>query len=233
MTRKLVVEAIGTFFLVLTIGLVVLGRGAGALAPFAVGFALMVMVYAGGHVSGAHYNPAVSLAVRMRRLFSTREMLGYWGAQVVAAALAAVLVPTLLPGDLEIIRGEHDVFDLLVAELLFTFALAWVVLNVATAAGTKGNSYFGIAIGLTVTTGAYAVGPISGAAFNPAVSVGLALLGIVEVGEMFTMIAVQLVGGAVAAALFEWLDLGVDKPTTATPAEQTGLRAAGDPEPRR
>jgi len=233
MTRKLVVEAIGTFFLVLTIGLVVLGRGAGALAPFAVGFVLMVMVYAGGHVSGAHYNPAVSLAVRLRGLGTAREMFGYWVVQVLAAALAAVVVPTMLPGELEIIRGEHVVMDLLVAEFLFTFALAWVVLNVATAAGTKGNSYFGLAIGLTVTAGAYAVGPISGAAFNPAVSVGLALLGIVDVGEMLLMIVIQLTAAAAAAGMFEWLELGIDKPTTATAAEQAGLRAAGDPEPRR
>ena len=233
MARKLVVEGIGTFFLVLTIGLVVLGRGAGAFAPLAVGFVLMVMVYAGGHVSGAHYNPAVSLAVRLRGLGNGRELFGYWIAQVLAAALAAVVVPTLLPGELEIIRGEHIVADLLVAEFLFTFALAYVVLNVATAAGTKGNSYFGLAIGLTVTAGAYAVGPISGAAFNPAVAVGLALLGIIDVGEMLLMIIIQFAGAAAAAGVFDWLDLDVDKPTTATPAEQAGLRAAGDPEPRR
>ena len=231
MTRKLVVEAIGTFFLVLTIGLTVLGTGAGALAPIAIGAVLMVMVYAGGHISGAHYNPAVTLAVLVRGRATVAELGGYWVAQLVAAVLAAIAVRALLPGDVDVVAADRDALALIIAEFLFTFALVYVILNVATAAGTKGNSYFGLAIGFTVTAGAYAVGPISGAAFNPAVALGVMLLGLAEAGDMLVMILVQFSAALVAAFAFTGLDLGDDKPTTATQSEQAGLREAGEPGP--
>ncbi len=229
MTRKLIVEAIGTFFLVLTIGLTVLGTGAGPLAPLAIGFVLMVMVYAGGHISGAHYNPAVTLAVRLRGLATSREMGGYWIAQLAAALAAAFIVKMLLPDGLVVDAAARDFAGVAVAEFLFTFALVWVVLNLATAPGTKGNSYFGLAIGLTVTAGAFAVGPISGAAFNPAVTVAATMLGLIETSDMLLMIIIQIAAGAAGAALFQSLAIASDKPTTATPAEQERLRAAGEP----
>jgi aquaporin Z len=228
--RKLIVEAIGTFFLVLTIALTAVVVRAGAHAPLAIGVILMVMVYAGGHVSGAHYNPAVSLAVRIRRAMSTHELGTYAAAQLVGAILAVVFVRVLVPDAPNIAELEPDFVAMAVAEFLFTFALAWVVLNVATADGTKGNSYFGLAIGLTVTAGAYAVGPISGAAFNPAVVVGLLFMGVLDVGAAALMIVMQLAAAAAAAALFDWLILGTDKPTTATRGEQAGLRPAAEPE---
>ena len=228
--RKLIVEGIGTFFLLLTIALTaVIGR-AGSFAPLAIGAVLMVMVYAGGHVSGAHYNPAVSLAIRIRRAMTTHELGTYAAAQLVGATLAVIFARVLVPDAPNVAELEPDFVALAVAEFLFTFALAWVVLNVATADGTKGNSYFGLAIGLTVTAGAYAVGPISGAAFNPAVAIGLLFMGALDVGAAATMIIMQLAGGAAAAALFQWLVLGIDKPTTATRGEQGGLRPAAEPE---
>jgi aquaporin Z len=229
MTRKLVVEAIGTFFLVLTVGMVVLGRGAGALAPLAIGFVLMVMVYAGGHVSGGHYNPAVTLGVRLRGLATNAELFGYWIAQVLAGVLAAFVATALLPDGVQVVPGEHELLDVVVAAFLFTFALVWVVLNVATAPGTRGNSYFGLAIGLTLTVAAYAIGPVSGAILNPAVAVGATLLGILDVGEAAAMIVTQLLAGAFALFAFDWLDIGQDKPTTAPPAEQRSLRDAAEP----
>lgn len=228
--RKLVVEAIGTFFLLLTIALTaVIGRG-GAFAPLAIGAVLMVMVYAGGHVSGAHYNPAVSLAIRIRRAMTTQELGGYVGAQLVGATLAVIFARVLVPDAPNVAELEPDVVAMVVAEFLFTFALVWVILNVATAEGTKGNSYFGLAIGFTVTAGAYAVGPISGAAFNPAVAIGLLFMGALDAGAAAIMIVIQLAAGAAAAALFDWLILGIDKPTTATRGEQAGLRPAAEPE---
>lgn len=228
MARKLIVEGIGTFFLVLTVALCVL-TDVGALAPVAIGSVLMVMVYAGGHVSGAHYNPAVTLAVRLRGLATTSELIGYWSTQLIAAVLAAIVARMLLPVGIEVVAPERDVLDVVIAEFLFTFALVWVVLNVATAAGTKGNSYYGLAIGFTVLAGAYTVGPVSGAVFNPAVGIGAALLGMAEFGDVLVMILVQLLAAAAAALLFRQLDLGADKPTTATPAEQGSLRGAAEP----
>ena len=161
MVKKLVVEFIGTFFLVLTVGQVVVGAKAdspaAALAPLAIGSALMVMVYAGGHVSGGHYNPAVTLAVWMRGKCTTSEMPAYMASQVVGAAVAAFTV-LYLKDNPEVTAASLDVGRSLLAEFLFTFALCYVVLNVATSRGTEGNSNYGLAIGFTVLVGAFAVG---------------------------------------------------------------------------
>lgn len=227
MARKLVVEAIGTFFLVLTIGQVVLDPGAGDLAPLAIGAVLTVLVYAGGHISGAHYNPAVSLGVWLRGRATAAEAAWYAVVQVVAAVVAAVVV-AFLKGGVTPLPAVLLVGPALVAEVLFTFALVFVILNVATARGTEGNSYFGIAIGFTVMAGAWAVGGISGAAFNPAVAIGLVLMGLATPGALAIYLPAQAIGGVAAALVFNALDLGADKPTTATPAEQAALEGAAE-----
>lgn len=228
MTRKLVVEAIGTYFLVLTIGLVVLTPGAGAIAPLAIGSALMALVYAGGHISGAHYNPAVTLAVLLRGKATGAELVGYWVAQISGGVLAALSVRALG------VEGPAGVADFavgpaLLAEFLFTFALAYVILNVATTRGTTGNSYYGLAIGFTVAAGAAAVGGISGAAFNPAVAIGVTVLGITAPGFLWVYFVANLAGGVAAAVVFNVFDMGDDKATTATAAQQERLDPAGQP----
>lgn len=228
MVRKGVVEAIGTFFLMLTIGLVVIEPGAGAFAPLAIGSVLMVMVFAGGHVSGAHYNPAVTLGVFLRGKASGADVAVYWVAQVVGALLAAVAIQ-LLTSTALIVPLAVDPVRALLAEFLFTFALVYVVLNVATARGNEGNSHYGLAIGFTVLAGAYSVGAISGGAFNPAVAVGLIALGIAPLASIWIYLVANLAGGAAAALVFNVLDLGADKATTATAAEQAGLDAPGEP----
>jgi aquaporin Z len=225
MLPKLVVEAIGTFFLVLTIGMVVVEPGAGMLAPLAIGAVLTALVYAGGHISGAHYNPAVTLAVFLRRRATSAEVGGYWLAQTVAAVLAAVAVRGL-KGDVMITPLQPQVGPALIGEFLFTFALVYVILNVATARGTRGNSYFGIAIGFTVMAGAYAVGSISGGAFNPAVALGAIVIGLVPPVTIWLYLLANFAGGALAALVFRAFDLGTDKSTTATPAEQAELEEA-------
>lgn len=214
MAKKLAAEAIGTFFLVFTVGQTVLEPGAGQFAPLAIGFALAVMVYATGHVSGGHLNPAVTLGVFMRGRATGSELVGYWVAQVVAGAIAAFAV-LYLKGDAAT-SAALPVMPVLLAEFLFTFALVFVVLNTAAARGTQGNSYFGLAIGGTVMVGAYAVGGISGAAFNPAVAVGAVLLGLVGPGDLWIFLVANLAGGAAAALVFNALDLGGDRPETAS-----------------
>jgi aquaporin Z len=229
MARKLVVEFIGTFFLVFTIGMVVIEPGAGSMAPLAIGAALMVMVYAGGHISGAHYNPAVTLAVMLRGKATAAELVAYWIVQA-AGAVAAALVVGALKQNAPIVATIPPIGPSLLAEFLFTFALCYVVLNTATARGTEGNSNYGLAIGFTVLTGAYAVGAISGGAFNPAVAIGIVVMGLVDASHIWIYFVANLVAGAAAALLFNILDLGNDKATNATPAEQTGLRQAGAPQ---
>ena len=170
--NKYIAEFIGTFFLVLTIGCTGIGAGAGVIAPLAIGAALMVMVYAGGHISGGHYNPAVTLGILIRGKVQPADVVPYWVAQFAGAAVAALIVSKFLRAGVAVTPIAPHVGPALLAEFLFTFALVYVVLNAATAEGTSGNSFYGLAIGMTVMTGAFAVGDISGGAFNPAVALG-------------------------------------------------------------
>jgi aquaporin Z len=202
--NKYLVEFIGTFFLVFTVGMCVIKPDAGCIAPLAIGSALMVMVYAGGHISGGHYNPAVTLAVWLRGKCATAEVPGYMASQIVAGVVAAVAVlylkgnPDLTPGDLKIVPS-------LLAEFLGTFALCWVVLNTATAKATAGNSNYGLAIGFTVLVMAFAVGGISGGAFNPAVAVGITVMHLVKGANLWIHLVADFAGGAAAAAAFKAL----------------------------
>ena len=202
--KKYLVEFIGTFFLVLTIGMTVVAPGAGAMAPLAIGAVLMVMIYAGGHVSGGHYNPAVTLGVWMRGKCDAKDVALYMVFQIAGAALAAVVVKFLKTGAVITALAPAAVPALL-AEFLFTFALVYVVLNVATAKGTSGNSFYGLAIGMTVMTGAFAVGNISGGAFNPAVAVGLSVMGLSSWSNIWIYLAAEFIGAAVAALAFKAL----------------------------
>jgi len=199
--NKYLVEFIGTFFLVLTIGLVVLEPGAGAMAPIAIGSVLMVMVYAGGHISGAHYNPAVTLAVWMRGRCPMEDVLPYVVAQLLGSGAAAAVV-LFMKSNPPVQAANPDILRALLAEFLFTFALCFVILNVATAKKTSGNSYFGLAIGFTVLAGAYAVGAVSGGAFNPAVAVGITVLGLSSIGHIWIFLVGNFAGGAIAAMAF-------------------------------
>jgi aquaporin Z len=213
--RKLTVEFIGTFFLVFTVGMA--SKTAGSFAPLAIGAVLMVMVFAGGHVSGGHYNPAVSTAVFLRRKLSFSEYLPYVATQVLAGIVAAGVV-IALGYEPAAANRTGAIGSMLVVEFLFTFALAYVVLNVATAKGTDGNSFYGLAIGFTVATGAFAVGSISGGAFNPAVAVGASFMGLFAWGHIWIYLAANLMGGAAAAGAFR-LILPATKPGELRAAE--------------
>lgn len=203
---KYIYEFIGTFFLVFTVGMTVFGpHAAGLLAPVAIGSVLAVMVFAGGHVSGGHYNPAVSFAIFMRGKLSLANLGKYWLCQLTGGIVAALLTiylngfPTQPPLALEPVKA-------LISEFLFTFALCFVVLNVAVAKGTKGNSFYGWAIGFTVLVGAYAVGSISGGAFNPAVALGITIMKLSAWANLWIFIFANLVGGLCAALVFKKVD---------------------------
>ncbi len=201
--RKYATEFIGTFFLVLTVGSTGIAAGPGVIPPLAIGSVLMVMIYAGGHLSGAHYNPAVTIAVFLRGRCPAADVVPYWLAQIAGslAAAATVLFFKTAPA----VRLDAIVSSAFAAEFLFTFALAYVVLHVATAKATAGNSYFGLAIGFTVLAGAFAVGDVSGGAFNPAVAVGAMVMGMLPWGKLWLYLAAELLGGAAAAMVFRAL----------------------------
>src|ERR1700730_16096599 len=199
--NKYVAELIGTFFLVLTIGCTVIGNGAGPLAPLAIGAALMVMIFAGGHISGGHFNPAVTLGVWLRGKCEAKDVAPYMIFQVIGAVLAALAVK-FLKGGVAVAPLQPATVPALLAEFLFTFALVYVVLNVATAKGTSGNSFYGLAIGFTVLVGAFSVGSISGGAFNPAVAAGISVLGLSSWANIWIYFVANFAGGAVAALIF-------------------------------
>ncbi len=203
--KKYLVEFIGTFFLVLTVGMTVIEPGAGSLAPLAIGSALMIMVYAGGHVSGGHYNPAVTIAVWLRGRCPTSDVPAYLGAQI-AAGVVAALTTVALKGDPTVTPQDIKVMPSLIAEFIGTFALCYVVLNVATAKSTAGNSNYGLAIGFTVMTMAFALGGISGGAFNPAVATGITVMHIEKVANIWIYLLGDFAAAVVAATAFKFIN---------------------------
>jgi aquaporin Z len=203
--NRYLTEFTGTFFLVFTIGCSVLVGT--PMAPLAIGASLMVMVYMGGHISGAHYNPAVSLGLVLRGSFAASEFGAYAAAQLLGAIVASLAVwvvtgRTFVPAP----APTASILAALIVEILYTTALALVVMNVATTPATAGNSFYGLAIGFTVAAGAFAGGPISGGAFNPAVGLGPALvhaiIGRGAIAHVWLYIVGPCIGAAIAAAIF-------------------------------
>jgi aquaporin Z len=201
--RKYLAEFIGTFFLVFTVCAAAVKGG--SLAPLAIGSILMVMVYAGGHISGAHYNPAVTLGVLVRGRIGITDAVTYWAVQFVAGAIAALVAKLVVnPGHLDALSlSGRDIWAALVAEALFTFALAYVVLNVATSKDHPVNSFYGLAIGFTVFAGAVAVGALSGGAFNPAVALGIMTFGLSAWKNIWIYLVAEAAGAALAGVTFK------------------------------
>ena len=192
--NKYITEYIGTMFLVL----IILSSG----DPLAIGAILMAMVFAGAHISGAHYNPAVTLAVVLRGRMGWPEAIGYMMVQV-SGALTAVLVNNFLTENaVPATAGIANNARAVVVELIGTFALAYVVLNVATAKGTAANGFYGLAIGFTVLALAVGFGKYSGGAFNPAVAVAATVAGVFEWSDIWIYLLGCFGGAALAALIF-------------------------------
>ena len=206
---KFTVEAIGTLLLVFAVGVAVGGRS--SLAPLAIGAVLIMMFYTGARFSGGHYNPAVTLAVLVRRRIGLRDAAAYWTVQLGSGLLAAVLVRTVVdPAELATTATSTLTGHILVAafalQLLFTFALCYVVLNVATSTRRSGSAVHGIAIGFIVASGALAVGAICGDVFGPADTVWTAVIGVFTWPTLWVYLLSQVVGGAAAGVVFLVLD---------------------------
>jgi aquaporin Z len=219
--RKYLVEFIGTFFLVFTVCTASLAKA--SLAPLAIGAVLAAMIFAGGHISGGHFNPAVSVAAYVRGRLEARDLGFYVVAQLAAGAAAAGVARFVVVGaspEASSVASGRPLAAAIVVELLFTFALAYVVLNVATSKDHPNNSFYGLAIGITVLAGAVAVGGVSGGAFNPAVGLGVCLAGLAGWKMIWIYLFATLVGGALAGYVFRQLnpDDVAPAPTTDTPA---------------
>ena len=200
--RKYATELIGTFIFLFTIAAAVLS--ASSLAPLAIGSVLMVMIYAGGHISGGHFNPAVTLAALVRGRIGLLDAVAYWVVQIVGGLLGMVLARWVIqPTQVTTVTlSGHLLAAAFVAELLFTFALCYVVLNVATSKDHPHNSFYGLAIGFTVATGAIAVGAISGGVFNPAVAISGAAIGLFAWPTLWIYLVAQIVAGIAAGLAF-------------------------------
>jgi len=203
--RKYAAEFIGTFFLVFTIGTTGIASAPGVIPPLAIGAVLMVMIYAGGSISGAHYNPAVTVGAWVRGALPVRDVVPYIAAQIAGSAVAAGIV-LWLKAAATVTAMSPNMGRATVVEFLFTFALVYVILNVATSKRTAGNSYFGLAIGFTVLAGAFAVGDISGGAFNPAVAIGAMTMGLLPWAVLGPYVVAEIAAGILAALVFRALD---------------------------
>lgn len=200
--RNAVAEALATLLFVFSIVGAI--NNAGDFTPLVIGFTLMVLVYATGHLSGAHLNPAVSLGALLRGALSLGDFIAYIVAQFIGGALGALLASVLWPraaAPVEIEAGPA-----FLAETVLTFVLVYVVLNVATSKDHAGNSFYGLAIGSVVVVGAFAVGPVSGGGFNPAVALGLSISGQFDWANLWLYIVAPLVGGVLAALVFRLLN---------------------------
>ena len=220
---KLLTEFVGTFIF---LSVIALAGPVGPLAPLAIGVALMVVVYMGGHVSGGHYNPAVSFGLFLRRKVDAKTMGGYWVVQLAGGALAFIVgyqvsghTPGIQPGS-----GVLAI-SALVIEILFTTGLVLVVLNVAATRATQGNSFYGLAIGFMIVAAAFVGGPISGGAFNPAVgfgaTLGAALFHSGSWSNLWLYIVGPLAGAVIAAAIHYVQVAGMEEHVRTEPAQAT------------
>lgn len=201
--RKYLTEFVGTLFFVMTIALI--ASRDHPMAPLVIGGALMVVVYMGGHISGAHYNCAVSVALFLRGKLARKDLLPYLVAQLAGATVGAYLAyvmsdRTFAPAP----AAGAGTMTVLMVEALYTCLLALVVLNTATSKGTQGNSFYGLAIGFTIVVAAWAGGPISGGAYNPAVATGTTIVNVLSGSGSWSHLWLYFVGplaGGVAGAL--------------------------------
>ena len=204
--QKLIAEFVGTFFLALTICTAAVHGSAGEegeYAPFAIAATLMVMIYGVGYISGAHFNPAVTVAIWLRGACEKDDVAPYIAVQIIAGALAALASENLLFAETSVTALEMDTTQALGAEFLYTFALVFVILNVATSEATEGNGYYGAAIALVVLAGALTVGGISGGSFNPAVTGALFVSGVVEVADLWIHLVPQFIAGILAVQAYK------------------------------
>lgn len=204
--NKYLMEFIGTFFLVLSIGCTIIPGNPTVIAPLGIAAVLIAMVFAGGHISGAHYNPAVTLGAFIRGRCPVSDVFPYLFAQILGAGTAGMLA-TLMVGS-GVSAPVEKIAEALLGEFLFTFALVFVILSVGTEKGTGPNSYYGLAIGMIVLGGMFAVGGISGGAFNPAVALGLVLMDLIRFEDVWIHISANLTGGVIAALTFGIMNPG-------------------------
>ena len=206
--KKCFVEFFGTFFLCFTILCCVLLPVNPAIAPVVIGLVLAVLVYAGGPISGAHYNPAVSLAIFLIGKMGAKKTILYCIFQIFGAAYAALMALLFLSPVATVNQvTDFAITPLVIAEIIFTTLLIYVVIFTAVSKRIQGNNYFGLAIGASVLVGIGAVGSICLTAFNPAVAIVLCLSKIAAIKLAGITILANLAASVISCALFKILNI--------------------------
>lgn len=205
--KKCFVELLGTFFFIFTICCSIFPNGRGAFPPLAIGFALIVLVYMGGTISGGHYNPAVSLAASVRGALKWRDFIPYVISQIIGGSLGALIAGYIVAIPPYSNETSFSIIPMTICEFLFTFLLCYVVLQVTTSEKTKGNSYFGFAIGSVVLIGLLATVGTCYGAFNPAVALGLLVIGFAQCKFILITILTNFVAGAAAAGVYKLTEI--------------------------
>jgi len=214
MIKRGVAEAIGTFGIVFfgCGAIMVIQRFPNTLSPVAVpvvfGLVVAAMIYALGHISGAHFNPAVTLAFAISRHFPFRDVVAYWIAQVIGALIAIALLSVILPPG----HGygatipRVDIPSAFAWEAVLTFVLMFVIMGVATDTRAVGTMA-GAAIGATVMMDAFVGGPVTGASMNPARSLA-PLIAECRMDIFWLYLLAPMLGAALAALLYKWIRAG-------------------------
>ena len=201
--KKCFIELIGTFFFVFTIGCALFPNERVSFPPLAIGFVLMLLVYMGRHISGGHYNPAVSLSCAIRGALKWKDFPAYMASQFVGGALGALLTGYIVAVPPYARETSFSIMPMIICEFLFTFLLCYVVLQTATSKKTEGNSFFGLAIGSVVMVGLLATVGTCYSAFNPAVALGFYVMKIAQTKLITYTILTNFVAGAAAAGAYK------------------------------
>ncbi|MDZ4747966.1 MAG: aquaporin [Saprospiraceae bacterium] len=205
--RKYVVEFFGTFFLVMTLCMLNAGDHS-QFGPMAAGVMLIAMMYGGYHISGGHFNPAVSVATYLRGKLNSGDLLPYIVAQFLGGTLASMLAGFLLSATGAPVPSpkELEIVPALIAELLGTLLFVYVFLNLTTIKKTAGNAFYGIAIGFTFMAILYTFTDVSGGAFNPAVALGITMANLTSWETIWIFPVANFVGGILAAFLSQYVN---------------------------
>ncbi len=198
--KRLCMEFLGTFFFILCIAM--------SFNPIAIASMLMVWVYIGAYVSGAHYNPLVSLAMAFRGHLSCRELLCYWLAQILGGIVAFLVAMHYHGHAMLVAPASHmSLLQAFVMEVLLSFVFALIILVIGTAEKYRGNQIFGFAIGYSIPALTGVGGSISGGVFNPAIAIGAAIVGFIagvpfEWSHLCMYIISSFVGAILAAMAY-------------------------------
>ena len=201
--KKCLVEFIGTFFIMFTIGCAMFPNSNNGFPPMAIGFIYIAMIYAGYHISGGHYNPAVSLAATIRGVLRWRDFAPYIASQFLGGFLGALLTAYIVAIPPFANDTSYSMIPMAVCEFIFTFILCYTVLSTTTSKATKGNSYYGLAIGSVILVGLLTTVGTCYGAFNPAVALGMFVMKITHTKLIAATILSNFLAGAAAAGTYK------------------------------